>query len=818
MKRLFFKLLLVVPVFALAGCVETLEDNPVPSSRKVTFQTASYPTTRTTGQPHKGTEFTYDHFMTFAWSDAVVADDKVFMNHQRVEKSGNGEGATWEPTSVYYWPTYTPVDFISYFPEKTNYNLTVERETLTYTGYEVYGTTADITTETNDLMYADKAVGYGANVDEVNDDLGGANDHGYTGVPTLFNHALAQLEIRVLVQQPEGETTFHWEAVIDQAELKGLYTKGDLTLTLENPSETHGVVKWVTKGEGDAKTAGWVNDGNVKEQAIVGGTADKKNFTVISTEDYGVKNGEEAVVGCKSMYKAFVLPQVLEETHLLDLKLTVNKYTTDGNVLQTSEKDKEVRHLQLKTGDITVWGMNQRVVYTIVINPAKNGKILFDPAIKEWKDVTQEKDADDVMKYYIEIPGEEQWAVSNVWHAYDKDGLQVAEMSKELIRDPNRAYYQAVIVNPVVNGKTDLKNGFIAQVLKSSKGAADNLAGGSVSYLSGVDINYTNKGGLRSNTKLGSEANYTYCMVEDGKIVGIRETKGLAKYTTRAYTVTDNNIDNNVYPVVRTGAFYWLRENLRTTHYTDGTPIADAATTEVKDSNPAEEAKRGIRIFHDKAAYMAPANRTQDDIKKYGLLYNFHAVSGADDNGDYWCQEPLNIGWGTVSALAQKGTPYVKDEESNPTICPDGWYIPHTFAQWWSLHLPCDIDYLDSYLTSFTWQYLMSEEQPLLKKYPVTNNFSGFSLNLCPGYNQVEGTFGLANDFFYPAMKSSYSIPFWTANLVMNNNLLYPAPGFLQADATDIWYQATTDNCNYVDFLEMIGKGYYPVRCVRIEQ
>lgn len=307
-------------------------------------------------------------------------------------------------------------------------------------------------------------------------------------------------------------------------------------------------------------------------------------------------------------------------------------------------------------------------------------------------------------------------------------------------------------------------------------------------------------------------------MVEDGKIVGIRDAKGLTKYSNRKYTVIDNAIDNNVYPVVRTGAFYWLRENLRATHYTDGTPIADAATTEVKGSAPDKEKAAGIRIFHDKAAYMAPANKTQDDIKKYGLLYNFHAVSGANDNGDYWCQEPLNIEWGTVSALAQKGTPFVKDEESNPTICPDGWYIPHIFAQWWSLHLLCDIDYLDSYLTSFTWQYLMSEKQPLLKKCPVTNNFSGFSLNLCPGYGQVEETFGLANDSFYPAMKSSYSIPFWTANLVMSNNLLYPAPGFLQADATDIWYQATTNNCDSVDFLEMIGEGYYPVRCVRIEQ
>lgn len=793
----------------LTGCVnEDLKEYSSASSKKITFQTAKYLTTRSADEQINGSRFTYDHFVTCAWSDASVADDKVFMDHQRVKKIDN----VWMPTQTYYWPNYSTVDFISYYPEQTGTEKNwpkVEEGKLTYTGYDVSNKKADIETETNDLMYADKAVGYGANVDRVNDDNGGTNDSGYEGVPTLFHHALAQLEIRVLVQQPDGETESHWEAVIEHAALTGYYTKGDLTLTLNNPELTHGVTGWMPENT-DNINVGWkLSEGATTTESLI---ADKDNtdddITVVSTgteDDY-------YDTGCKSLFKAFVLPQELTDKHFFDLKFTLDKYR--GETKETSEADTEIRHIQLKTDNITYWGMNQRIVYTIVINPVKNGRISLDPAIADWEDVNPEKNADDVMKYYIEIPGEDDWTVSNVWYAYNENGDTVAEMSKELIGTDDTDglhYYQAVIVNPVVNGDTDLTSGFIAQVLKSANGSlVDNLAGGSVSYEYDVYI--------YSNTKLGTEDNYLYCMVENDKIVGIRETKGMIAYSNKEYTVED--YDGNVYPVVRMGASYWLRENLRATHYSNGTKIADAGddnvTVNYYETATDQETKNGIRIFHDKAAYKAPESGSQADIKKYGLLYNFRAVSGADDTGDYYCYDlttkgSWNVENGGETALAQKGTPGVKDDESNPTICPDGWYIPHVNL------FPGEIDYLDEFVVTWKWQYLMPPDQPLLQSQAQSNiyNLSGFSLNLCPGDGQDKDSFGLATDDDNPNI---YCIPFWSANLVMYNKmLLYPAPVFLMNDG-NIFFSFNTNNYENENFLEKIGKAYYPVRCVRIEK
>ena len=821
MERLFFKLLLVVLVFVLAGCVETLEDSPVPSSRKVTFQTASYPTTRATGQPHKGTEFTYGHFMTFAWSEAVVEADKVFMNHQRVERSGDGK--TWEPTSVYYWPMYTPVDFISYFPESSKDILKVEREELTYTGYEVYGESADITTETKDLMYADKAVGYGANVDEVNDDLGGANDRGYTGVPTLFNHALAQLEIRVLVQQPEGETTFHWEAVIDQAELKGLYTKGDLTLTLKDPSVSHGVVGWETADEGDAKTVGWVNDGNVKEQAIVGETADKKNFTVRSTEDYGVKNGEEAVVGCASMYKAFVLPQVLEDTHLLDLKLTVNKY--EGENSKTSEADKDVRHLQLKTGDITVWGMNQRVVYTIVINPAKNGKILFDPAIKKWEDVYQEKKADDKLepKYYFPIPTEEQWAQSNVWYAM-KDGRPVAEIAKEAAYTltgngtPSK-YYQVVSVYPVLDGQTDLSKGMIAQVIRAEDNSAvTKMAGGKIAMRQ--PDNGTYKWGYYAIAEInmnGGEENHNQAVIDkEGNVTFV--TPGFLDEELGINPFTIKDLDNNTYPVVKIGVTYWSRENLRVTKYNDGTTLGEKSASETYTAG--EECvwfaeKAPMYSWYSNGDF--DVSVLSDDVKKrYGLLYNHRAICGADDP------------WTSSGDFMQQGDPLWADEagfqaEPNKQLAPSGWHIPtiNYYMRFRPGH--ADVDYVSEFIND-DWRRCMTNniatgerdlataQWPAHPKNTSFSNITDLSLDATPAFGQTDADAFDPTSPSYSGQKLKGLVYFWTSSLVLRNKQFYP--GYVsctsyQDTKIEVWWM---DNAPYN---KVLAYQYLPVRCVR---
>ena len=105
--------------------------------------------------------------------------------------------------------------------------------------------------------------------------------------------------------------------------------------------------------------------------------------------------------------------------------------------------------------------------------------------------------------------------------------------------------------------------------------------------------------------------------------------------------VTD--IDGNEYGVVRIGKQIWLTENLRTTKYSDGTPIPL-----VEDS--AAWAK--LRISEKAYCY-----NIENNDARYGLLYTY----GAATNGD---------GFGTYTKI-----------KTVQGVCPVGWHIPK-YDEW----------------------------------------------------------------------------------------------------------------------------------------
>jgi len=810
------KSVLIVTALCLTstGCVKHQEEFSIgPPPKEITFQTAKYRLSRATDEQIAGSKFTYDHFVTHAWSDAAVAAGNIFMDRQRIEK--NEDGTAWMPTVDYYWPTASTVDFISYYPENTADKAcpAIEREKLTYTGYDVSGDKADITAATNDLMYAEKAVGYSGDIDRMNDDHGGTNDSGYSGVPTLFHHALAQLEIRLSVKQPAGETESHWEAVIDHAALTGYYTKGNLELRLNDPTQTHGIVGW-TPAADDPKV-GWMNDGNTRSQAIVGRDASHPTLTVSSTGTGADYLTDEP--GCRSLFKAFVLPQTLTEAHLFDLRFTLNKYR--GDTHETSEADSDIRHIQLKTDAVAYWGMNQRIVYTIVIDPAKAGKLSFDPAVVDWEEVANDKSADDRLIHYIQIPTEEQWETSNVWRVYDESDNQVAEIAKELLHDSKGNFYRAVIVNPVKDGAVDLKRGFIVQVSESSAGDASALAGGTVSCITATDYRRSRSGYTHTIT-MGNQSNYDYCMLGDNGGTGLEDPSGKRAYTNRAYTVMDNETDRNTYPVVRMGSQYWLRENLRATHYNDGTTaLSNRATITVGKIN--QEPAGSVRMFEDKATYaFTPlVEENAANLKKYGYLYNFRAVAGADDGNPHILQDNGSVDWKfpgyqASALLAQQG---VNGAQTwNKQLCPAGWHIP-TLNSLYS-HWP-DVDYLDEAVLYWKWAYAGSADQPLLTNTDHTfNNWSGFSLNLIPAYEQAQEDFTINRRFYGITIDGSRlngCIPFWNSWLYrINNGLFYSAIFPLCIQDNDVFLDAVN---SYIELekLNVTGPMSYPIRCVR---
>ena len=112
-------------------------------------------------------------------------------------------------------------------------------------------------------------------------------------------------------------------------------------------------------------------------------------------------------------------------------------------------------------------------------------------------------------------------------------------------------------------------------------------------------------------------------------------------------TVTD--YDGNVYNTVTIGTQVWMKENLKTTHYSDGWPIELGLTTQ-----------------SNNVAYYYYPGKNVSNVEMYGLLYNWAAVMRNS-----------------------------KSSNANPSgvqgICPTGWHVPSA-AEWNQLR-----DYVNSH-------------------------------------------------------------------------------------------------------------------------
>ncbi len=121
---------------------------------------------------------------------------------------------------------------------------------------------------------------------------------------------------------------------------------------------------------------------------------------------------------------------------------------------------------------------------------------------------------------------------------------------------------------------------------------------------------------------------------EDGSLINNTITRN---WPTQCGTVTD--YDGNVYHTVRLGEQCWMRENLRTTHYADGTAIASSSNTSTT-----------VPYYY---------RNTSLDVVQYGLFYNWAALmNGAEQTN------------------------------ANPSgvqgVCPNGWHVPSA-AEWQEL-------------------------------------------------------------------------------------------------------------------------------------
>ena len=370
MKKYF--IIAAAALVAMTGCskIETAPE----VQREISFQVANNVRTKATGSVYEN-----GAFGTYAWFN----NTDVFMVNEQVDKSGG----VWRTVdNTYYWPKTGSISFISYSPftgasNTENSVPVITKNSITYT---------DVTVGTTDLMYADRAT-CSSNVNEVTDS--DTADSGFTGVPTVFNHALAKLSFKIKANfieytDPTTNTTTTWEVTVKSAKIGGFKTKGSLALTLNDDGKTWN--KPVTNIGTDTDPVNvniWTNaSGATDEQELIDATTYPDGVVLTTTaQDLAAASG-------------FVLPQQLTaDTQKITLDIHIKTNLPNGHSINEDFKPtidiKDISSLQ-------AWQMNQNIVYTINIKPTAkadvNGHdndpddviITFDPAVADWVTVS----------------------------------------------------------------------------------------------------------------------------------------------------------------------------------------------------------------------------------------------------------------------------------------------------------------------------------------------------------------------------------------------------------------------------------------------
>ena len=367
---------IIIAIAALAASVACSKVETVDLQKEISFEVANNIRTKA----DIGSVYSNGAFGTYAWfnnTDEFMVNEKV-----------NLTGGVWKTVDhTFYWPKTGSVSFISYSPFEGTSNTAgttpaITDTTITYTG---------VTARDIDLMYADKAT-CSNNVNEVLDSLGTGSDSGFTGVPTIFRHALAKLSFKVMANFIEWTDTTttpasvtKWEITLKSFKIHGFYTTGDLELNLNGDKKS-----W----DKPATTVGgtdyyvWTN--------LSGATAGQELVDTVTTYPGGIVLSTTA----QDLTSAdgFVIPQVLTTDQKVDINAHIKTTLANGKVIN-EDFVKTIDISEIST--LKAWQMNENIVYTIKFKPTasaldpgdahdddpKDVIITFDPAVADWTNV-----------------------------------------------------------------------------------------------------------------------------------------------------------------------------------------------------------------------------------------------------------------------------------------------------------------------------------------------------------------------------------------------------------------------------------------------
>lgn len=378
MKRI---LLPILTALTVAACSKVNVSAPQPG-RAVRFAVVNH--LQQTKAPTAGLTYpTSVPFGTFAWWTSGdwtgIAEDQtyVFMNNQEVSyHSVEGSSTSvWAPTTTYYWTRTGKITFASYSPYTTGSG-------AGYSEVPVYDVTKGflfnnytIVDDTNiDLMYANLAPNcveeYNSNGEEVSDSS--TPEGGFSGVPTIFNHALCQVGFAFRAIGRQNPNVDRIVVDITDVDILNIDYKGSFT---QIPA-TATTPKWATDHSNPA-TYEYAPATTLSLDLIentAANVASTANYTALET-------------------RRILLPQALLTADLATDQLLQVKYTIKIHYLSATTDETDPAYwatedvtstVRLNNGAIASWKENQNITYRISINLYSAAPITFDPAVADW--------------------------------------------------------------------------------------------------------------------------------------------------------------------------------------------------------------------------------------------------------------------------------------------------------------------------------------------------------------------------------------------------------------------------------------------------
>lgn len=244
-----------------------------------------------------------------------------------------------------------------------------------------------------------------------------------------------------------------------------------------------------------------------------------------------------------------------------------------------------------------------------------------------------------------------------------------------------------------------------------------------------------------------------------GNEVNFTTTNGDAQPCPGAATVTD--YDGNIYNTVKIGNQCWMKENLKTTHYTDGSSISQGTTA--SSSFP----------------YVYYPQNNPANFNEYGLLYNWSAV--------------------------MHGSPSASSSLTVQGVCPTGWHMPDVL-EWNALttYVNSVPEYLCSSYSSYIAKALSSTVGWVAHSSGTNTCFVGLDTqnNNATGFSAMPaGNYGNESiyDHSYYAGYFGSSAYFWSS----------------RENGSSAHFTNIRNNYSTVDVLVTAGKLYaHSVRCL----